>query len=1356
MFYAFGRKTTEKGRLPKRRKKTMKKAFSVLLTLVMVMGFGAFPFTGAAAKTGDTDNQPAWTNDSRGNLHKVAKMLKKESFGTDDPKGKEVIVLFADPDSPDVSKAEADKIETVHAMAEESAAKGRSEVEIASGITINKDEVWEFAGSDDGDAVTVAVATSEKPVTEATIEKLESQNIIEAASPNFRRHICADGDPYRGYQWALDAYPGMGVDSEWYEEDGETVKNVGSAENIVAVIDTGIYYNHPDLKGQIWNNPFGSKLKGKHGFDFVNGDQSPEDDNGHGTHCAGIIGAATDGSGVQGVSQKVSLMALKVLDADGGGWDSDIIAAFNYVYKAMDMGANVVAINCSFGSEEPNDIMEEVINKVGRKGAVTVCAAGNEEENNDEVRSYPACCDSEYVISVAATKNSGDKAELVSFSNYGKDSVDIAAPGTDILSTVSYNSFNPTLYGDNEEIVKEYFDGSAESVEALKNLALTNMESADIKSSEEAGFMDGEGIAIHFDNDRIPAGENKMAWQYVAIPYSLPADRAQLGDVAHSLMIRTLDGPQELSFEQYMSGTFSKVLLLDVPQKYLDPETAEGKKFLSKSGVDILMDETYAYQIVAGNDDYWSHMEMSMLDAEGLDLEEEDISVLDETDPDRALLILGSTEAGEFTAYIDDIGMSQYVTDTSVFGKYDFYSGTSMATPYVAGAAALVKAANPDKEYGPEMLIGDILSMANDEFPLMREEKIAVGAEGPVDFAKKGSGFWVGISSVTADTAKKQVKLKGKFGGVDELKIKIKKDDEETVITPEQIVSKKDKEIILKDNGWINNVVDITVEGTRGGKTKTSSKKDLYVVKGKNKYSTFAEAGSEIASDAAVTTNGRMVYAAQSVGDTILKMDTGSKDYETEEIASFTKSFIKKNFTAAKNMSKTEAYDFRFGDDLVKIGGNLYVKCSFCDVAGGGEGSDDDWSHSKAAGSAMADDEDKIPDSFGTAWAEETYLFKINISSGKISKLKSPAGTDELTDSRLASYNGSLYLLGGINESADTFSKKVYSYNASKNTWTAKTSLPEGRAGGKVLQTGNKLIYTLGYCAKNENSRETPENYIYNGSKWTKSSKKLSALDADMTIVCRGEKEYFDVEGSVGICADGLVYIGVPVNDYGDTFTYSVKNDKFTATGYNYTKDLDDVYDLYYDDIQIGGLAVGSKIIGFDADDSIVGIAAGKAIKSGLFTIKKSSVKNGKITGAGTFMPGTICTVKAIANPGYYVKSLTFAGKSGKSVTKGMSASACVTKDVNAKATTAKLKVSSVKSLTLKRGKTASLKAKIKPAAAAKQWKLAYKSSNSKYAKVSAYGKVTAKKAGKGKTVKIRIMLKGTSKTLKTVKVKIK
>ncbi len=154
------------------------------------------------------------------------------------------------------------------------------------------------------------------------------------------------------------------------------------------------------------------------------------------------------------------------------------MGAYNYIYKAQQLGVNVVAVNNSWGgaSEEESEILKTLINMVGEKGAISVCAAGNDGMDNDTFESIPANIDSDYVISVAA---SNEKDELASFSNYGKKSVDIAAPGTDILSSVSYNCFNPSIYDNVSELCAYYCD--------FDNVNLVNIINKDGYTGNQAG-----------------------------------------------------------------------------------------------------------------------------------------------------------------------------------------------------------------------------------------------------------------------------------------------------------------------------------------------------------------------------------------------------------------------------------------------------------------------------------------------------------------------------------------------------------------------------------------------------------------------------------------------------------------------------------------------------------------------------------------------------------------------------------------------------------------------------------------------------------------------------------------------------
>lgn len=224
----------------------------------------------------------------------------------------------------------------------------------------------------------------------------------------------------------------------------------GSRSVVVAVIDTGIDWTHRDLAANIWRNP--GEIPGDGldndgngfiddwiGWDFANHDADPMDDNGHGTHVAGTIGAVgDDGAGTVGVNWQVSLMPLKFLSASGRGSTSAAIAAINYATRMKrDFGINIVATNNSWGGGNLSATLRDAIAAGGSQGILFVTAAGNDATNIDALPSYPASVADPAVIAVAATDHSN---RLASFSNYGLASVDIAAPGVGIISTVPGNA----------------------------------------------------------------------------------------------------------------------------------------------------------------------------------------------------------------------------------------------------------------------------------------------------------------------------------------------------------------------------------------------------------------------------------------------------------------------------------------------------------------------------------------------------------------------------------------------------------------------------------------------------------------------------------------------------------------------------------------------------------------------------------------------------------------------------------------------------------------------------------------------------------------------------------------------------
>ena len=220
--------------------------------------------------------------------------------------------------------------------------------------------------------------------------------------------------------------------------EGWDVRNQ-AGDIIVAVIDTGIRYTHEDLSANLWSNPLevpGNGLDDDHdgyvddvhGINVIAGSGDPNDDNGHGTHVAGIIGAVgNNGRGVVGVAWRVQLMACKFINASGYGWVSDAITCINY---ARTHGASVM--NNSWGGSSYSQGLKDAIDAAGAAGIIFVAAAGNSSSDNDGWTFYPAGYTSENLVSVAATTRTDD---LAYFSNFGQESVDLGAPGMDITST---------------------------------------------------------------------------------------------------------------------------------------------------------------------------------------------------------------------------------------------------------------------------------------------------------------------------------------------------------------------------------------------------------------------------------------------------------------------------------------------------------------------------------------------------------------------------------------------------------------------------------------------------------------------------------------------------------------------------------------------------------------------------------------------------------------------------------------------------------------------------------------------------------------------------------------------------------
>ncbi len=204
--------------------------------------------------------------------------------------------------------------------------------------------------------------------------------------------------------------------------------NNGRRDVVVAVLDTGIDYNHEDLSDNMWEDE-----NGYHGYNFVNDSHFPMDDHNHGTHVAGTIGAVgNNGVGVVGVNWNVSLMSLKFIDESGRGSISDAVASLEYVLERKKEGVNVVATSNSWGGAGRSKLLSDAIAEHRDEDILFIAAAGNNNRNIEERPFYPASFEHTNLISVGATGRGNNRT---SFSNYGPNSVHVGAPGRDINST---------------------------------------------------------------------------------------------------------------------------------------------------------------------------------------------------------------------------------------------------------------------------------------------------------------------------------------------------------------------------------------------------------------------------------------------------------------------------------------------------------------------------------------------------------------------------------------------------------------------------------------------------------------------------------------------------------------------------------------------------------------------------------------------------------------------------------------------------------------------------------------------------------------------------------------------------------
>lgn len=273
--------------------------------------------------------------------------------------------------------------------------------------------------------------------------------------------------------------------------------STGSTNSVVAIIDTGIDYNHPDLVDNIATNSREIPSNGVdddgngyiddyYGYDFVSNDSNPMDDHFHGTHCAGTVGAkGNNGKGVAGVSWTVKLMPVKVLDAYGSGTLASVASGMNYAVKR-----GVKILSMSLGTTSYSSTLENAVINARNSGALVIAAAGNSAVDTDVYPHYPSSYSQDNVISVAASTSSDSFAY---FSNYGATSVDLAAPGDSILSTYLGGQY---AYASGTSMATPHVAGMAALILAVNpSLSYSSVKSILLQTVDPISSMSGKLVS---------------------------------------------------------------------------------------------------------------------------------------------------------------------------------------------------------------------------------------------------------------------------------------------------------------------------------------------------------------------------------------------------------------------------------------------------------------------------------------------------------------------------------------------------------------------------------------------------------------------------------------------------------------------------------------------------------------------------------------------------------------------------------------------------------------------------------------------------------------------------------------------
>ena len=585
------------------------------------------------------------------------------------------------------------------------------------------------------DKYTFALVHSDSISTKSLITKLSSNDNIYKAEANYKLEMQSytpyeaddflSSTAYHANSSLAENTGGRAVDNRGVDDEkvnsinastGWAQINPSGPENVVAVIDSGVRATHEDLKDMMWTNPGNIGLKGTHGYCFgINEDDPTFDPVGHGTHCAGIIGAeANNGKGTLGVGSKsnVKIMGISIEGKYDEGFEPPLysyVGAFYYIAKAKEAGVNIVATNCSWSQGSPSSyIFDSLIDLIGEKGVLTCIAAGNDHINSDFKTDPPVSTASDYAVVVGCGTNDIDTP--AGFSNYGKQTVDLFAPGFNIVSSVASPTYFPDMY-ENDAIN----DSTDYYGEFRKDTVITdNNVTPEVKAGtttkqfgesffkqqisemdkHEVDHLDPATSTLSIDpTTYISNSENaaSLKWTlkdaegggsyFLCFPYDKDPATTGADNTRFSCMFQFGDIPKGLN---------ARVEVADIVEQDDGTLVPAGQgKSMGGSSIDNVKMARHIYTDTSNEQD------MDYIYPAD-DVEGKNVGLGIIITPVTEKWKIG--EKHDITLSIDSLAMSKPDIELDADSAYDVYSGTSMASPACAGAVATICAMNPKEE----------------------------------------------------------------------------------------------------------------------------------------------------------------------------------------------------------------------------------------------------------------------------------------------------------------------------------------------------------------------------------------------------------------------------------------------------------------------------------------------------------------------------------------------------------------------------------------------------------------------------------------------------------------------------------